>query len=74
MNPTEKDAVTDLLLKIRDTGVSILIIEHDIKSIMKICDHIVVINYGQKIAEGDPDTIKNDAKVIEAYLGSDSDA
>lgn len=74
MNPTEKDEVTDLLLKIRETGTSVMLIEHDVKSVMKVCDDIVVINYGKKIAEGTSDKIKSNPVVIEAYLGSDDDA
>lgn len=71
MNPTEKDQVSEFILKIKRTGVSVLIIEHDIKSIMKVCDQIAVIDYGKKIAEGSPSQIRSNQKVIEAYLGSD---
>ncbi|OLS33765.1 ABC transporter ATP-binding protein [Bacillus sp. MRMR6] len=74
MNPTEKEQVSDLIIKIKKTGISVLIIEHDVKSIMKICDRIAVINYGKKISEGSPLEIKSDKRVIEAYLGSDESA
>jgi len=71
MNPTEKDIVTDLILKIRDTGIAVVIIEHDVRSIMKVCDQIAVVNYGKKIAEGDPRQIRDNPEVIEAYLGAE---
>jgi len=71
MNPTEKDGVTDLILKIRETGIAVVIIEHDVRSIMKVCDQISVINYGKKIAEGDPREIRDNPAVIEAYLGAE---
>jgi len=69
LNPTEKDEMKQLTEKIRDSGTAILIIEHAIKVIMGLCDRIVVIQYGCRIAEGDPQSISNDPKVIEAYMG-----
>ena len=71
LNPTEKDEVTQLVKKIREAGTAILIIEHAIKVIMGLCDRIVVIQFGQRIAEGDPNTISNDPLVIEAYMGKE---
>lgn len=71
LNPTEKDEVKNLVEKIRDTGTAILVIEHAIKVIMGLSDRIVVIQFGCRIAEGDPESISSNSKVIEAYMGKD---
>ena len=70
MNPQETEDVTRLFRHIRDEkGITILLIEHDMRVVMNISEHICVMDYGEKIAEGTPSQIRTDARVIEAYLG-----
>lgn len=65
----ERKTLSDLIKKIRDLGTSVLVIEHHMALIMEVCDRIVVLNFGQKIAEGTPEEIRNNSVVIDAYLG-----
>ena len=72
LNTAELDEAIELIRKIRDRGVTIIIVEHIMKVIMTISDRIHAINYGQTIAEGTPEEVANDKEVIKAYLGEES--
>jgi branched-chain amino acid transport system ATP-binding protein len=73
MNEQETTNLITLIRKIRDQGTTILLIEHDMSLVMRVCENLVVLDYGAKISEGTAETVKSDPLVIEAYLGTDED-
>lgn len=74
MNASETHTMLLLLETLKAEGLTLLLVEHDMPFVMRLCDHIMVLNYGRKIAEGGPSEIRGNAAVIEAYLGADFEA
>lgn len=70
MNPEETRHMMELLLRVRDRGVTLLLVEHDMQAVMGLCGQITVLSFGKLLAEGTPEEIRNSPQVIEAYLGS----
>lgn len=71
MNPTETQEMCERILAIRDHGVTIVLVEHSMQVVMRVCDRVTVMSHGRKIAEGTSDEVRNDRRVIEAYLGTE---
>ena len=73
LNENETIELTNIILKIKEMGLGIMMIEHDMEMVMKLTDYITVINFGKEISQGEPDFVQNDPRVIEAYIGTDDE-
>ena len=72
MNPTEREQVFDTVATIRDRGVAVIVVEHDVAKMRSFCDRLIVLDFGKMIADGDPDTVLDSKEVVRAYIGSGS--
>ncbi len=72
MNPAETNEISELIVKLRDEGVTVLVIEHDMSLVMRVSDRIVVLHHGELLMQGTPPEVRGNAKVMEAYLGNGS--
>jgi branched-chain amino acid transport system ATP-binding protein len=70
LNPRETRDLDELIRRIADSGITVMLVEHDMRLVMSLSQHILVLNYGRKIAEGTPDEVERDAEVLAAYLGA----
>jgi branched-chain amino acid transport system ATP-binding protein len=71
LNPTEKFRLLDLFRAIRDRGVTLFVVEHDMRAVMNLCERIVVMDRGKKLLEGTPEEVAHDPRAISAYLGEE---
>ena len=69
MNPSESDAMIEHIRRIRDTGVTVVVVEHDMRTVRRLCDRLVCMNFGHKLCEGEPSFVTSHPEVCEAYLG-----
>ena len=74
MNPEETRQMMEIARKVRDRGVTLLLVEHDMQAVMGLCDRITVLNFGKLLTEGTPDEVRRHPDVIEAYLGATTHA